>query len=230
VEGADFCCGNGGANPIGCGVDGNDTRCIDSTAGFFCRGEPRRMACCGDALCEGQETDTSCAVDCCTPSETPEVTCNDGIDNDCDGVTDGPDGDGDGVCDAGDGCPADSAKTVPGSCGCGIADTDTDADGVADCIDNCAAVANSDQRDTNVDGFGNLCDPDYNNDLVVGIPDFNILRSQFGKRDTDVDFDPDVDANGDGAIGIPDFNVLRAYFGGPPGPSGLSCAGTVPCP
>jgi FtsP/CotA-like multicopper oxidase with cupredoxin domain len=29
----------------------------------------------------------------CTPTETPELTCNDGIDNDCDGLTDGDDPD-----------------------------------------------------------------------------------------------------------------------------------------
>jgi hypothetical protein len=88
-----------------------------------------------------------------------------------------------------------------------------------DCRDNCRREPNADQRDTNGDGFGNLCDPDYNGDGVVGIPDFNILRGQFGKQSADPGFDPDVDAQGDGAIGIPDFNVLHGYFGGPPGSS-----------
>ncbi len=46
----------------------------------------------------------------------------------------------------------------------------------------------------------------------------------------DPDFDPNLDANGDEAVGIPDFNTLREFFGGPPGPSGLACAGTIPCP
>ncbi len=36
--------------------------------------------------------------------------------------------------------------------------------------------------------------------------------------------------DGDGAIGIPDFGVFRAGFGAEPGPSGLACAGAVPCP
>ena len=35
----------------------------------------------------------------------------------------------------GDACPDDPAKTAPGQCGCGVADTDSDADGVADCND-----------------------------------------------------------------------------------------------
>ena len=42
---------------------------------------------------------------------------------------------GDGVLDANDGCPNDPAKTDPGLCGCGVADTDSDDDGTADCED-----------------------------------------------------------------------------------------------
>ncbi|MFM2165278.1 MAG: hypothetical protein RL325_1715, partial [Planctomycetota bacterium] len=59
---------------------------------------------------------------------------------------------------AGDGCPADGAKTAPGACGCGVADTDGDADGVADCNDNCPAIANADQRDCNSNGTGDVCE------------------------------------------------------------------------
>ncbi len=36
-----------------------------------------------------------------------------------------------------DNCPNDPAKTEPGVCGCGVADTDSDNDGTADCLDNC---------------------------------------------------------------------------------------------
>lgn len=36
-----------------------------------------------------------------------------------------------------DDCPEDPAKTAPGSCGCGVADTDSDNDGSADCADGC---------------------------------------------------------------------------------------------
>ncbi len=59
-----YCCGNGGTNPIGCGVDANDNRCIDASAGLACRVEARVSACCGDALCEGAETLSSCGIDC----------------------------------------------------------------------------------------------------------------------------------------------------------------------
>ncbi|MDY6844826.1 MAG: CsgG/HfaB family protein, partial [Thermodesulfobacteriota bacterium] len=39
--------------------------------------------------------------------------------------------------DVDDNCPSDPAKTDPGICGCGVADTDTDSDGVPDCNDGC---------------------------------------------------------------------------------------------
>ncbi|MDJ0865974.1 MAG: DUF1566 domain-containing protein [Myxococcota bacterium] len=110
------------------------------------------------------------------------------------------------------------------------AETDTDGDGVPDVRDNCLRVENADQRDTNSDGYGNLCDADYDDDGAVGIPDFNVLRAQFGLTDADPAFDPDVDMDGDGGVGIREFNLLRDTFGGPPGPSGYACAGSVPCP
>ena len=97
--------------------------------------------------------------------------------------------------------------------------SDVDGDGVCDIADNCVNVSNPDQRDSNGNGIGDACDADYNNDGVVGLPDFNLFRSQFGKTSADPTFDPRFDANGDGVIGLPDFNLLRKQFGGPPGPS-----------
>ncbi|MDJ0866544.1 MAG: thrombospondin type 3 repeat-containing protein [Myxococcota bacterium] len=107
---------------------------------------------------------------------------------------------------------------------------DSDGDGVPDFRDNCLALANPDQRDANRDGYGNACDADYDDDGLVGIADFNRLRSRFGSTDADPGFDPEVDVDGDGAVGIVDFNRLRGSFGEPPGPSGLACAGSAPCP
>ena len=51
------------------------------------------------------------------------------------------DSDGDGLDDCRDGCAGDPAKTSPGACGCGVADTDRDGDGTADCIDGCPGDA-----------------------------------------------------------------------------------------
>ncbi len=107
---------------------------------------------------------------------------------------------------------------------------DGDEDGVPDGRDNCLDVANPAQTDSDRDGYGNRCDADYDNNGAVGIADFAVLRSQFGLTDTDPSFDPTVDMNDDGAVGLSDFNMLRGSFGGPPGPSALECAGTIPCP
>lgn len=96
--GGDFCCGNGGVNPIACGIDENDTRCLDASVDRFCRVMPRLPAGCGDLLCEGAETAASCPQDCtvplCEPTElTDELSCDDGLDNDCDGFVDAADSD-----------------------------------------------------------------------------------------------------------------------------------------
>ena len=106
---------------------------------------------------------------------------------------------------------------------------DSDSDGIFDLCDNCSSFANTDQRDTNLDGYGNVCDTDYNNDGIVGTPDYLILVPAFGSRFGDAIYNPDIDSNGDGVIGTPDFLFLAKGFGSSPGPSGLSCAGTAPC-
>jgi hypothetical protein len=104
---------------------------------------------------------------------------------------------------------------------------DADGDGIADAVDNCKALANANQRDTNADGYGNLCDPDLNNDGVVNINDFNRLKSRLGITPV-VDVDADLDGNG--AVNINDLNRLKSFLGKPPGPSALhpNCPPTCP--
>jgi hypothetical protein len=46
------------------------------------------------------------------------------------------DADSDGVSDLCDDCPDDPDKIEPGTCGCGVPDTDTDSDGTPDCNDD----------------------------------------------------------------------------------------------
>jgi hypothetical protein len=104
---------------------------------------------------------------------------------------------------------------------------DTDGDGVVDALDNCVNVANANQRDTNADGYGNLCDPDLNNDGTVNINDFNRLKSRLGITPV-VDVDADLDGNA--AININDLNRLKSYLGRPPGPSGLHPSCPPRCP
>ncbi|MDJ0865714.1 MAG: thrombospondin type 3 repeat-containing protein [Myxococcota bacterium] len=114
---------------------------------------------------------------------------------------------------------------------------DADQDARIDGEDNCIEVVNFDQSDADQDGYGDACDPDYDQDGAVGIRDFARFRAGFGTFESegndsssDLSFDRVLDHNGDGAVGVSDFNVFRSYFGGPPGPSGLGCAGSVPCP
>jgi hypothetical protein len=93
---------------------------------------------------------------------------------------------------------------------------DADQDSIADSKDNCVNVANTDQRNTNNDRFGNACDADLNNDGVVNQADSAIFRAAFGGNNADADF------NGDGAVNQADSAILRASFGAAPGPSGLA--------
>jgi hypothetical protein len=101
-------------------------------------------------------------------------------------------------------------------------DTDADIDGVIDVNDNCAVVANGPvipdaggniQRDTNGDGYGNICDPDLDNDLVVNAADLVLLKSVFFRPD------PDADLNGNGIVNAADLAIMKKFFFQPPGPS-----------
>ncbi|MDF1554947.1 MAG: right-handed parallel beta-helix repeat-containing protein, partial [Deferrisomatales bacterium] len=101
---------------------------------------------------------------------------------------------------------------------------DADADGVADGLDNCVMAPNGPlipdaggniQRDTDGDGYGNRCDPDFNNDGGVNFADLAYMKSVF------LSGDPDADVNGDGGVNFGDLAILKSMFLGPPGPSGL---------
>ena len=46
---------------------------------------------------------------------------------------------------------------------------DTDEDGVEDPFDNCTLVSNAAQKDLDVDGCGDVCDGDFNNNGVVDV-------------------------------------------------------------
>jgi hypothetical protein len=107
-------------------------------------------------------------------------------------------------------------------------DTDDDNDVVLDTTDNRQFVTTPRSRHE-PDGYCNLCDADY--DTTAASPsDFGLFRLAFGKLLGDPAHNPDVDADGDGAIGIDEFGLFKLSFLGAPGPSGLACAGTPPCP
>ncbi len=94
---------------------------------------------------------------------------------------------------------------------------DTDVDGVANPADNCVIRANGNQRDPNLDGYGAICDPDLNNDLITNFGDFAIFVNTFSGT-----YQDDVDFNGDGVVNFGDLGVMALGFGQPPGPSGVA--------
>jgi hypothetical protein len=111
---------------------------------------------------------------------------------------------------------------------------DSDGDGVPDNLDNCVDVQNgpsdspADQScDTDQDGFGNVCDADFNNDGGVGCPDLGVYSAAFGSSGSP-GFSV-ADTNCDGTVGGPDSALISIQFGGPPGPSGMYCAGSDGC-
>lgn len=105
----------------------------------------------------------------------------------------------------------------------GLVDTgmDTDNDSVDDSVDNCTNVGNAAQRDSDGDGFGNVCDLDLNNDCVVNATDLGVLRTVFFTNDED------ADSNGDGVVNAIDLGAMRNAFFAAPGPAAEpnSCTG-----
>lgn len=113
---------------------------------------------------------------------------------------------------------------------------DRDGDLVPDQWDNCSALANGpsqsipNQVDSDLDGYGNRCDADYDNSGTTTSSDFGIFLASFGTNSFG-----ETDHDGSGTVTAADFGTYLGKFSGmgaggnSPGPSGLSCAGTTPC-
>lgn len=70
--------------------------------------------------------------------------------------------------------------------------------------------------DTDLDGFGNACDADYDQNCRVNVRDFRLFRAAFGT----IGFGAplfDHDEPPDGIVGIPDFVVFSFWYGAPYG-------------
>jgi hypothetical protein len=113
------------------------------------------------------------------------------------------------------------------SLGCSLLPSDADGDGEADVTDDCLGVANGpllpatpgrSQRDTDGDGYGNACDPDFNGDGIVNFADLAAIKASFFKAGADLV----TDLNGDGVVNFADLAILKARFFQAPGPSALA--------
>jgi len=114
------------ADTADCGAD-------PACQGGSCDTITDKGTCNNDPTCEwvGSPQNGSCQdAAVCVPDETPEASCTDGVDNDCDGLTD---------CDDTADCGADPAcqacvpdQTPETTCTDGI---DNDCDGLTDCAD-----------------------------------------------------------------------------------------------
>lgn len=71
--------------------------------------------------------------------------------------------------------------------GTGVAAADADGDSVVDAADNCLAVANPDQRDSDADGAGDACDADDDDDGVADGADNCPLAANPDQADADGD-------------------------------------------
>ena len=100
---------------------------------------------------------------------------------------------------------------------------DSDGDTFKDFLDNCIDVANADQRDTDGDGYGNLCDGDLNNDGSTNTLDLNLYKLAHRSTVGDANYNTDADFNGDGTINTLDLNIYKSLHRNPPGPS---CCGS----
>jgi len=104
---------------------------------------------------------------------------------------------------------------------------DQDGDGVDDPLDNCLTLANAGQQDADQDGYGNLCDADFNDNGIVAANDVAAIAARFGFPAAG---NEEFDLDSSGVVGANDIARASSYFGLAPGPSGLACAGTAPCP
>ena len=101
-----------------------------------------------------------------------------------------------------------SCNPVIGSC-----PNDIDGDGVSNYEDNFLIVPNPEQRDTDEDGYGNLCDGDFNQDCTVNTLDLEAMRAVFFQSD------PNIDMNGDGVVNFVDFGLMKEGIFLSPGPA-----------
>lgn len=104
---------------------------------------------------------------------------------------------------------------------------DVDGDGVANTSDNCLYVPNANQRDTNGDGFGNICDGDVDNSGTV-TTSWGVVAPPSAQGDTEriqltasaMGYVADQDLDGDSDVDADDVAIASYSLFFPPGPKG----------
>jgi hypothetical protein len=82
---------------------------------------------------------------------------------------------------------------------------DFDNDGVPDSLDNAPETANPGQEDTDGDGYGNICDADFDNNDQVDMQDYNTFRNAWGNSGSGLNEDLNSDSN----VDMLDYNIFR---------------------
>jgi hypothetical protein len=77
---------------------------------------------------------------------------------------------------------------------------------------NCGSVVLAGALQTNVE-MGQMRAGDSNNDNLVNVVDFNVVKNSFGKSSSDPGYDNRADWTGDRLINILDFNLQKGNFG-----------------
>ncbi len=114
---------------------------------------------CGDATCGAGEDACNCPGDCGLPAATEiaDVTCGDGLDNDCDAATDCADGD----------CDDDAACIAATLCGNTVCDDDEDCNS---CSQDCSSVKTGDPSGWYCCGDGTLAPAEGDETICDGNP------------------------------------------------------------
>ena len=107
-----------------------------------------------------------------------------------------------------------------------------DTDTIGDCVDNCTILDNDPQVDTNTDGYGNVCDGDFDQTGINSLKNRGEMLSILLCNPVlcPATFNPDIDMDSDGTVSLTDLGSHTKLLLSPTGPSGLACAGIVPCP